>query len=131
MKLTAEEVLKRYKDEDLPEFCELVLDDVNQRGNFGNLPIHVAAIRGNTEELEALIAGGADVNAAGELGNRPLHEAVGQGHKAAIEVLLNAGANAGVLNDEGKSPREIAEALGLTVIMGVLEIWAKRSERPH
>jgi ankyrin repeat protein len=68
-------------EEDLPEFCELVLEHVNQPGNFGNLPIHVAAVRGLPEELDALIAGGADVNAAGELGNRPLHEAIGQRNK--------------------------------------------------
>jgi hypothetical protein len=77
MKMTAADVLKRYMEEDLPEFCELVLEHVNQPGNFGNLPIHVAAVRGLPEELDALIAGGADVNAAGELGNRPLHEAIG------------------------------------------------------
>jgi uncharacterized protein len=119
--LTATGVLKRYKDEDLPEFCELVLVDINQPGNFGNLPIHVAAVRGSIEELEALIAAGANVNAAGELGNRPLHDAVGQGHDAAVEVLVNAGARIDALNDDGKSPRDIAQALGRSGIMGLLD----------
>jgi len=62
------------------EFLELPLDDVNQRGNFGDYPIHVTAMRGDVDELRALIEAGADVNAAGELGHTPLHQAVAQGH---------------------------------------------------
>lgn len=131
MKLTAAEVLKRYKDEDLPEFSELRLEHVNQAGNFGNCPIHVAAVRGSIEELEALIAGGANVNAAGELGNRPLHEAVGQGHRRAIEILLNAGATADAKNDEGKTPRDVAELLGLSAILSLLDGRSNKSGRIH
>src|ERR1041385_1851699 len=101
MKLTAADVLKRYKDEELPEFAEILLEDVNQKGNFGNLPIHVAAVRGESEELEALIAGGASVNAAGELGNRPLHDAAAQNHRRAVEILLSAGADLRAVNDDG------------------------------
>jgi uncharacterized protein len=131
MKLTAADVLKRYKDEDLPEFCELALDHVNQPGNFGNLPIHVASIRGNVEELEALIAGGADVNATGELGNTPLHEAVGQGNTPAVEMLLNAGARPDSQNGDGKTPRQIAVLLGRSDIVTLLESWLGRSRRSH
>ncbi|MGR3831832.1 ankyrin repeat domain-containing protein [Ralstonia pseudosolanacearum] len=83
--LTAADVLKRYTDEDLPEFSEVALEDVNQIGNFGNSPVHVACVRGNVLEVQALLDGGANMNAIGELGNTPLHEAVGQGH---IEVAL-------------------------------------------
>src|SRR3954453_22912524 len=104
MKLTAADVLKR-KDP----------------GNFGDRPIHVAAVRGSAEEFEALIAGGADVNASGELGNNALHEAVGQGHKNAVEILLNAGANKDAVNNDGGTPREIAKILGLYEIAALLE----------
>jgi hypothetical protein len=34
--LTAADVLRRYKEEDLPAFCEIHLEDVNQVGNFGD-----------------------------------------------------------------------------------------------
>jgi ankyrin repeat protein len=131
MKLTAADVLRRYKDEELPEFCELVLQHVNQPGNFGNLPIHVASVRGNIEEMEALIAGGADVNAAGELGNRPLHEAVGQRHKAAVELLLSAGADANAANNDGRNALEVAEILGFQDIVSLIKGWSSHSGRIH
>jgi uncharacterized protein len=63
---TASDILRRYRDEELPEFCDRELIDVNQRGLFGSYPIHVAATRGSIEEIVALIEGGADVNAVGE-----------------------------------------------------------------
>ena len=131
VKLTAAEVLKRYKDEDLPEFCEVALEHVNQPGNFGNSPLHVASVRGSIEELEALIAGGANVNGAGEHGNAPLHEAVGQGHTAAVEVLLNAGARINLTNSEGKTPRDIAEMLGFSAILKILDGWSSKSGYLH
>lgn len=66
--LTAKDVLRRYLDEGLAEFVGLPLDDVRQRGNFGDCPIHVAAVRGDVDELTALIEGGSDVNARGRDG---------------------------------------------------------------
>src|SRR5215468_7498332 len=100
LRITAKAVLRRYKDEELPEFSEIALEDVNQVGNFGDRPLHVACVRGNLEEIAALLEGGADVNAAGELGNRPLHEAVGQGHLAVVQFLLDHGASVQEMNDE-------------------------------
>src|SRR5215471_18416593 len=45
--------------EELPAFCELALDDVNRIGNFGERPLHVAASRGNLEEIAAVLDAGA------------------------------------------------------------------------
>jgi ankyrin repeat protein len=107
-RLTAAEVLRRYKDEDLPAFVEMSLDDVNQIGNFGERPLDVAVGRGDIEEITALIDGGADVNAPGEHGHTPLHEAVGQGHIEAVKFLLDHGATLNVKNDWGNTPLDIA-----------------------
>jgi len=52
--LTAIDVLRRYVDEDQPEFCGIALVRVNQEGNFGNRPLHVAAVRGLVDEVLAL-----------------------------------------------------------------------------
>jgi uncharacterized protein len=106
--LTAQDVLQRYKDEDLPEFVEIALEDVNQRGNFGNMPLHVACIRNNLEEIKALLAAGADANAVGELGSRPLHECVGHRNTEAVSLLICAGAETDVINEFGQTPVDLA-----------------------
>ena len=107
-RLSAREVLRRYKDEDLPAFCEIALEDVNQVGNFGERPLHVASSRGNMEEIAALVEAGAEVNAPGDLGNTPLHEAVGQGHLMAVQYLLDHGASPNAQNEFGETPLDQA-----------------------
>lgn len=106
--LTAGQVLRRYKDEDLPAFCEIPLEDVNQVGNFGERPLHVASSRGIMEEIAALVEAGAEVNAPGDLGNTPLHEAVGQGHLMAVKYLLDHGASPDAQNEFGETPLDQA-----------------------
>jgi len=108
-RLTAAEVLRRYKDELIPAFCEIQLEDVNQVGNFSERPLHVAAARGKLEEISALVDAGADVNAAGDLGNTPLHEAVGQGHREAVQFLLDHKADPNKKNEFGQTAMEKAE----------------------
>ena len=45
--MTAKEVLDSYIKDDLPEFFGLPLIDVNQRGHFGDYPLHIACTRGS------------------------------------------------------------------------------------
>ena len=117
---TAADVLRRYKDEDLPEFCEIDLVGVNQAGNFGNYPIHVACVRGSMPEVQALIEGGADVNAIGELGARPLHDAVSQGHIDVVKALLQFGASRSEKNGFESTPLDVALTNGRDDIANVL-----------
>ncbi len=106
--MRAREVLQRYIEERHPEFLDVELNDVNQRGLFGNTVLHLAAWRGNLEEVEALLAAGADVNAEGETGDRPLHQAARNGHLAVVRRLLKAGAITNVLNDFEQRPQDLA-----------------------
>jgi len=122
-RLTAEEVLRRYKDELPPEFCEIPLEDVNQVGNFGDRPLHVATGRGSLDEVAALLDGGADVNAAGELGNTPLHEAVSHGHLEVITFLLDHGASLHDLNDDRMTALDIAKLHARNDITELLNRW--------
>ena len=119
-KLTAEDVLRRYKEE-LPEFLEMELKDVNQAGNSGSRPIHIAATRGSTDELMALIAGGADVNASGDCGATPLHDAAGQGHADVVKILLKHGASPLKKNDWNYTPADVALAHGRKDIADLLK----------
>ena len=123
--LTAADVLRRYKDEALPAFAELELTDVNQIGNFGERPLHVAACRGIVNEIAALVEEGAEVNASGEFGNTPLHEAVGQGHVAAIEFLLEHGASLSARNESGETPLDKARSASHEDILKLLQRYIR------
>lgn len=121
MNLTAADVLRRYKDEELPAFAEIALEDVNQVGSFGDRPLHVASVRGNMDEIGALVAAGADVNAPGDLANTPLHDAVGQEHLQVVRFLLEHGASPNVKNEFGRTPLDIAREKGRSDIADLLE----------
>ncbi|MGK9168069.1 ankyrin repeat domain-containing protein [Inquilinus limosus] len=108
--MNADDVLRRYRDEELPDFAGIDLSDVNQVGIFGDAPIHIAAIRGRTDEIMALLDGGADANASGELGNTPLHEAVMQNRIQAAKLLLDRGADPHRKNRFGGSPLDAARS---------------------
>jgi uncharacterized protein len=122
--LTAEEVLRRYKEEELPEFVEMQLTDVNQVGLFGDRPLNVAATRGIMDEVEALVRAGADVNSSGDLGSTPLHDAVGQGHIEVVKFLLENGASLTATNEFGDTPANAAHLGNREDIVRLLESWA-------
>jgi uncharacterized protein len=119
--LTVADVLQRYKEEDLPAFCGVPLNDVNQVGLFGERPLHVACVRGNLEEMGALIQGGADVNAPGEHGYTALHEAVSQGNVSAVRFLLAHGARLDMRNDFGQTALDIAHMQGQSELATLLK----------
>ena len=125
--LTATEVLRRYKEEELPEFAEVPLGDVNQAGNTGDRPLHVATIRGSLNEMAALIVGGADVNSRGDLGYTPLHNAAGQGHLEAVKFLLENGASPDTKNEFDESAIDIARSQGHDEIVRLLTSWRSQS----
>ncbi len=118
--LTAQDVLRRYLDEELPDFVDRPLTDVNMVGRFGSTPLHVAAVRGDAEEIRALIEGGADVNAEGELRNRPIHDAIGQQNVEAVRLLLDAGARLDGINEFGKSTCGMAMESGNQAIIDLI-----------
>ncbi len=122
-KLTARDVLLRYIDEGLPDYFEIDLNDVNQRGHCGGTPIITASVRGIVMEVEALLAGGAEVNAIGELGHTALHNAVGQGHVAVVRLLLEAGADPTIRSEFGYTARGNATLTKNKDMLAVLNQW--------
>ena len=105
----------------LPEFSGLECGDVNSLSLFGDRPIHIAATRGDIDEIKLILGHGADINCKGEHGYTALHDAVEQGHRAAVEYLLNQGADPESLNDDGVSPAELAKLLDEGEILHLFE----------
>jgi ankyrin repeat protein len=120
-KITAADVLQRYREEILLEFLDLPLDDVNQRGHFGDRPIHIAAFRGNVADLRALIEGGADINAQGDRDFTPLHNAVLDNQIDAVKFLLEIGVDEQIPNDDGHTALELARIMEHPEIIKLLK----------
>jgi uncharacterized protein len=120
-RITAADVLRRYREEILLEFLDLPLDDVNQRGHFGDRPIHIAAFRGSVADLRALIEGGAHINAQGDRDFTPLHNAVLNNQIDAVKFLLEIGVDQQIPNDDGNTALELARVMAHPDIIKLLE----------
>ena len=79
-----------------------------------------AARAGDSVEVRALLAAGADVNGADPDGRTALMVAAGRNDQTLVELLLDAGADAGQRDIEGVSALTIAKADGFRDIVALL-----------
>jgi ankyrin repeat protein len=84
--------------------------DVNEVGYDNDRPLHVAAVWGDVEAIEMLVAAGAEIDARGEFNFTALYHAVAQGYVGAARRLLELGASPHTQGDWGGTPEERAEA---------------------
>lgn len=103
------EVFQAYEDH--IDFENVELTGVNQRGSCDDTVLHLASFRGEAEDVEVLLANGADVNIKGDLGYTPLHNAAAQDNVDVIKVLLISGANPYIVCEYGKTPLILAKNL--------------------
>lgn len=89
---------------------------VNQYGDEGWTPLHVAAFFGHRQVAEVLIASGADLHARSRnfMENMPLHTAVAGSRRDVVEMLLALGADVNARQDGGWTPLHEAALLGNT-----------------
>jgi ankyrin repeat protein len=85
-----------------------------------------AAGSGNSEQVKALLASGADPNGAIENGNRPLLAASRKGDLATIEALLAKGANVNIQGSNGETP--LFEAAGGGELPAIKLLLARRAD---
>jgi ankyrin repeat protein len=100
-------ILKEMKE--LPDFHGINLSGVNDKGAFGNTPLHIAAIRGDIDAVQILLDYGAEINAQGEGGYTPLHEAVEQGHYDIVELLFKNGSSVSIKNEDELTAIDLAK----------------------
>ncbi len=74
------------------------------------MPLHLAAARGEPLLLLALLEAGARPNTTDRRNDTPLHRAVRAGHLAAAKLLRRFGADPALANDDGQIPLDLAPA---------------------
>ncbi len=99
----------------LADIADLLLPHIDRptvtattTGIDGDTPLHVAAFRGATDMVSALIDVGATLDAKGDLSVTPLYQAVMEGHVATARRLLEAGADPDAVNELMTTPRKRA-----------------------
>ena len=118
------ELIASAASDDVPAIQRCISEGVNPnfRTSAGQRALHIAAMWGHLDALNALIAAGADLNAQNHIrndygsdhswGGTPLHVAANS-RKASLykryrcaQRLIDAGANARLLNDEEDAPHQ-------------------------
>jgi ankyrin repeat protein len=100
-------VLKKYAKH--PDFIGLELSNVDQPGITDDTALHIAARKGELDDVVALIRHGATVDLPGDMGNTALHFAAMAGKSDVVKVLLRAGANRNALNQFYERPLDVAK----------------------
>jgi ankyrin repeat protein len=64
--------------------------DINAPDIYLNTPLHVAALKGSSKNMQVLLAAGANPRLANKLGELPLHRAASSINKGCVALLLDA-----------------------------------------
>ena len=122
-------VLDKLRYANLPTFMDVEITGPNTKGrSFGDTPLHIVAVWGDTESASVLIEEGAEIDVRGEDEYTPLHNAIEQSRFDVVRLLLEAGANPFLKTRNG------ADALELAVLSGhdeILKLLTDRIERCH
>lgn len=91
-----------------------------KRNHNGETPLHLAAIKGDAEEVRKLLAQGANPNLKDNAGWTPLHEACNLGHLGVVEELLQQGALLNTPGYQNDSPLHDAVRNGQIAVVKLL-----------
>ncbi|XP_051567043.1 BRCA1-associated RING domain protein 1-like [Myxocyprinus asiaticus] len=91
-----------------------------KRNHKGETPLHLAAIKGDVEEVRNLLVLGADPNLKDNAGWTPLHEACNLGHLAVVDELLQHGALLNTPGYQNDSPLHDAVRNGHLAVVRLL-----------
>jgi len=94
----------------------------------GQGPLHRAAREGAIHSLQTLITAGATVDMRDTCEQAPIHLATYFGREEVVRALLAARADAVAENIRGQTPRKVAERLGYTTIVQIIDKEIERRE---
>ena len=120
-KMTLQDVLEAYQPDGLLHPWSAPITNVNQRDVDGDTPLHHACWRRSLEEVEALVAAGADVNSTGDMGYRPIDVAVTQGDLQIVRLLVKHNATISHHTEFSQTTLEKAESLGDVQMIAFLQ----------
>jgi ankyrin repeat protein len=102
--------------------------EVNQTYDAdGDALLHHVALTSGVDEVDLLVACGAEVNARGDMGFTPLHYAAMRGRLKVVEKLLALGADAGLRNEWGDTASTTAKNCGHSEVVRLLS----RAKKNH
>ena len=93
---------------------------LHSKSEYGNSPLHGAAVSGNLEIAQLLVAVGANLNFKGVLGKTPLSFAVTRGSDEIVELFIKHGANVNVKDTAHGTPLHLAAFSGNSRIIKML-----------
>jgi BRCA1-associated RING domain protein 1 len=82
------------------------------RNGKGETCLHMACIKGHSEDVKRLLGEGADPNTKDNAGWTPLHEACNHGYKDIVEMLVDAGAVVNMPGFKNETPLHDSVANG-------------------
>ena len=94
--------------------------DMNVAANDGRTPLHVAAVKGNTEAALELIRHGAEKAIVASVFGTAFHQAAGGGHVSTVKAMLKVGCLVDVVDINGPSAFHIAAGVGNADTVGVV-----------
>ena len=116
---------------DAADFFGVELQDVNQRGIYGNTPLKIATVRGDIDAVRVLLGAGAAVDMIVEEDCTVLYYAAWFSRPEIVRILLDHGASLDTRNSlSGYTPLEVAQDRGYAEVVTVLQEYEGRS-RPH
>lgn len=107
--------------------------DVSFRNLNDQIPLHIAALNGDTATINLLLKYKSNVQAKDDQGQTPLHLAVTNGNSVAVKSLINAGSNVNEPDKNGNTPLHYSvickknQELSDTVL-NILDVFDKNFE---
>lgn len=96
--------------------------ETSETSESSEMPLHVAASRGQADAIANLLAQGANVSVTDHLGRTPLHHAVLHRSNEVAELLLAHGANVNARNTYGLTPLHTTARFGMKDLAALLVV---------